>query len=761
MSCVWSQFVLRLAISRWGPNVTLNLTFPRKRMSPALLAALFASTAFIPFAEAQQAEPPLPAIQVSPAPKKPNHRLPKRNKRVDAKPRVRQAPPAATPAVANAASPNPEASRVAEIGGIVGAPTTVITAQDIARSPGQTVQDVLGTVPGIQLQSLYGGTNGVGTTVDMRGFGAFATANTLILVNGRRLNDVDLAGVDLSTIPLQSIERIEITRGNSGAVLYGDNAVGGVINIVTKTGAGGAPVSGRVEAGIGSFGQRFGNASATTNYGPWSTSTFVNAIHSDGYRQNNRLDQQAGSGELRYNTPDLKAFFNVSGDNQHLGLPGGRTVSPGTGVNQLLTDPRGAATPFDHADKQGINVTGGFTKTLWNGADFILDAGLRDKKQQGTYLSPFNENYVDTHLQTWSITPRLSIKNVMFGMPSKILTGIDFYDATYDSNRSEFQGLRPSHIYNLSQLTTAGYWQQTLGILPTTDFSYGARIQNTRVKAVDHYDPTAPTSAFSDAGDFPLNSSEFQHALHVGIEHRLTDNVTLFARAARAFRTPNVDERVGAGPQFDAFFNAISSNFALATQTSHDAEGGFRVHAGRLDWQTSIYDMHLKNEIHFDPFLGYNVNLDPTHRYGSETSMSLGITDTVRLRGGVAYTRAVFEEGAFRGNDVPLVSRVSGNLGVTWDIWQKYLTFDANVRAWSSRRMDNDQRADQPLIPANATVDLKLSGAYDRYFWSFSVNNVLNAFYYDYAVASQFTLGNFSAYPLPGRTYMLKIGATF
>ena len=75
--------------------------------------------------------------------------------------------------------------------------------------------------------------------------------------------------------------------------------------------------------------------------------------------------------------------------------------------------------------------------------------------------------------------------------------------------------------------------------------------------------------------------------------------------------------------------------------------------------------------------------------------------------------------------------------------------------------MDNDQFNIQPLIPPSATVDFKLSGAYDRYFWSLSVNNVFNVLYYDYAIASAFTPGAFSAYPLPGRTYMLKAGATF
>jgi iron complex outermembrane receptor protein len=171
--------------------------------------------------------------------------------------------------------------------------------------------------------------------------------------------------------------------------------------------------------------------------------------------------------------------------------------------------------------------------------------------------------------------------------------------------------------------------------------------------------------------------------------------------------------------------------------------------------------MDLENEIHFIPALFYNVNLDPTRRYGSETSASLRVSDTVTLRGGMAYTRAIFREGQFAGNDVPLVSRYTGNAGVTWNIWQNYLVFDATLRAWSERFMDNDQANTQSRIPASATADLKLSGAYDRFFWSVSVNNLFNALYYDYAIASTFTAGRFSAYPLPGRTYMVKAGATF
>lgn len=651
-----------------------------------------------------------------------------------------------------------------QFAGIVGASTSVITAQDIARSPAQSVQEIIAQTPGVQLTSLYGGVNGVGTTVDLRGFGAFATANSLVLINGRRLNDIDMAGVDLSTIPRDSIERIEITRGNSGAVLYGDNAIGGVINIVTKTGAGGPPVALRAEAGVGSFNQRLASVSSAVNSGPWSASFYGNGFKSDGYRVNNALDQRNGIGNITYSTPDLTAFLTLSGDDQKLGLPGGRFVDPSIGLNQLETDRRGTNTPFDYANKQGANATAGFTKSLWNGADLIVDGGVREKQQQAGFFGPtpfpsFSSSYVDTTLQTWSLTPRLSVKNTIFDIPSNILTGIDYYDATFHSNRSAFKGFAPIHVYDLSQQTLAGYWQQTIGLLPTTDFSYGARVQNTGLTARDRFDPNAP-GAF-DTQALPLDSSETQYALQLGLEHRLNDVFSLFGRAARAFRTPDVDERVASGPAFDAFFNPIPGNFTLKTQTSHDIEGGFRIKAGIFQMQSSIYNMDLVNEIHFDPVNFFNYNLDPTRRYGSETTASLRVSDSVLLRGAFSYTRAVFREGPFAGNDVPLVSPYTANAGVTWNVWQRYLMLDATVRYWSSRHMDNDQANTRPLIPANATFDFKLSGEYQRFFWSLSVNNVLNALYYDYAIASAFSEGRFSAYPLPGRTYVVKAGATF
>lgn len=712
-----------------------------------------------PAANAQQAAPDqLPPIDVSsPVDQTRTRARPVTDEESGSSRPVPNPPATGSPNVSSADDVSPNR----QFNGIVGASSTVITAEDIAHSPAQTIQEIIAQTPGVQLSTLYGGINGAETTVDLRGFGAFASSNTLVLVNGRRLNDLDLQGVDLSTIPRDSIERIEITRGNSGAVLYGDNAVGGVINIVTRTGIGGPPVSMRAEAGVGSFNQSMGSVSATTNSGPWSTSFYGAGIRSDGYRANNALDQQSGAGGLRYTTPEFTAYLNLSGDNRHLQFPGPRTVDPSIGLNELVTNRTGTDTPFDFGNKQDANITTGFTRTLWNGAELIVDGGYRNKKTQSDFLDgtdPFFFSFVDATLQTWSLTPRLSIKNSIFGLPSTILTGVDYYDYSYIQDHRNVAGGVPIHVYDLSQQTLGAYWQQTIGLLPTTDFSYGGRLQRTRVTATDQLNnaPGCAAEFSCDTQASPLDTSEVNHALHIGIEHRFNDGFAVFARAASAFRTPNIDERVGVGA-----FAAPVKTFDLKTQTSNDVEGGFRIKAGRFELQSSVYDMDLLNEIHFDPVNFVDTNLDPTRRYGSETSVSLRASDTVLLRGGFAYTRAVFREGPFAGNDVPLVSRATANAGITWNIWQNYLVADATVRYWGTRYMDNDNANTQPLIPADATVDFKLSGKYDRFFWSLSVNDVFNALYYDYAVASSFTPDRFAAYPLPGRTFLLKAGVTF
>ena len=96
--------------------------------------------------------------------------------------------------------------------------------------------------------------------------------------------------------------------------------------------------------------------------------------------------------------------------------------------------------------------------------------------------------------------------------------------------------------------------------------------------------------------------------------------------------------------------------------------------------QSSIYDMELTNELLFNPVGFFNYNLDPTRRTGSETSATFRASDTLLFRDGFAYTRAVFREGPFTGNDVPAgLAHYTASGGVTPE------PFGKNT-SWSTRR---------------------------------------------------------------------------
>lgn len=108
----------------------------------------------------------------------------------------------------------------------------VIDRKQIEESAASSLIDVLRSQAGIQIRDTMG--DGNRAAISLRGFGENSVNNTLVMVDGRRLNNPSISGPDLNSVPLGTIERIEILRG-AGTVLYGDQAVGGVINIITRT----------------------------------------------------------------------------------------------------------------------------------------------------------------------------------------------------------------------------------------------------------------------------------------------------------------------------------------------------------------------------------------------------------------------------------------------------------------------------------------------------------------------------------------------
>ncbi len=121
--------------------------------------------------------------------------------------------------------------KISEIGKVA----RVITAETLSKSQGRTLPEVLNNIAGITIGG-NGNNPGDVKSVFLRGASA---ANTLILIDGIPVNDAsEISGeYNISAIPVDQVERVEILKGGN-STLYGSDAVAGVINIITKKGAG-------------------------------------------------------------------------------------------------------------------------------------------------------------------------------------------------------------------------------------------------------------------------------------------------------------------------------------------------------------------------------------------------------------------------------------------------------------------------------------------------------------------------------------------
>ena len=284
------------------------------------------------------------------------------------------------------------------VGGIAGASTTIITSAEIERAPQSTLQDILSREAGIQTNSLYGGVNGTGTAVDMRGFGVTAPSNTLVLVDGRRFNDSDIAGFRFQPDsaqqhrphrdhPRQQRRRALRRRRGRRRHQYRDQE------------------RRRREAECADRGQpsaRSTPARAKVSVQrllqwAWSAAAFGNAFRSDGYRANNKTRQNQAVGDFRYTTNEGSVFFNISGDDLRQRLPGPRNILNGrSSVSSTNTSPTGAEPTRRSTirNRQNMAMRGGVTRKLWNGAELTVDGSFRQKHTQWRLLRAVNTLFV-------------------------------------------------------------------------------------------------------------------------------------------------------------------------------------------------------------------------------------------------------------------------------------------------------------------------------------------------------------------------------
>jgi iron complex outermembrane receptor protein len=616
---------------------------------------------------------------------------------------------------------------------------TVITAKQVAESAARTLPQLLSQEAGIVTRDNTGSPD---SQIDLRGFGITGDQNTLVLLNGQRLNEFELTTIGWSAIPLDSIERIEILRG-SGSVLYGGGATGGTINIITKTPPQGAKAA-SVGGSAGTYGTGEVRANASTAGQNAGVNVFASNLVSDNYRDNNRLEQKNANASARLFGPQGDLGLVIDADSQNLRLPGARTAA------QVETDPRGTATPDDFATRDGARASLEGSYDLGFGR-LAGDLGYRDVTRTSFLKDPSGggfDTFTETHSKVWSFTPRLKIPYSAGKAQSTLVVGVDVDYWDYLSKRAVSRDqidTNPTAHVTATQRDASAFAQHNTAFDTGTKLTLGLRWQRTTMAAADSVNPAAYASGSKTSN--PL-------AWEVGVRQDLSSATAVYARAGQSFRLPTVDEVYAqfGGPVFDAIVTLLDP------QTSHDYEVGAERRSGALRVRASAFAIYLTNEIFFFVPTFSNINLPPTYRRGVELDASAAVSPGVSLFANVSITDARFREGAVSGIDlsgkvVPLVPRWKANAGVAWQLAPQ-TRFSGVARYVGSQYYDNDlDNTFGTRMPPYTVVDVKFTQAVDRLTLGIAINNLLNKFYYSYAVSSR-SSPTFNAYPQADTTFL-------
>lgn len=628
----------------------------------------------------------------------------------------------------------------------------VIDREQIGQSPARNISELLAaSVPGLHVRSLSGNPFTEGT-IDLRGFGPAAGQNTLILVDGRRLNDVDLSSTDIGGISLASIERIEVQPGG-GSVLYGDGASGGTINIITRQAT---ENGGSISLTTASFDTKGATASAQLASKAVSLSLFGQHMDTDGYRDNSDVRRDTLGTNLRFKVaPDQEGFLLINGSRIDSRLSGARTTDPALSQDELHDDPRGTRTPNDWADEERHQIVAGWQAQITDNMAVVIDGSHRLKEQWSFFDYGFGfSDYLNTELASISATPRLQVSYRTGPVSHDLKAGYDWYRTDYVSRRGQAPGTAAVHDIGIDAETSSPYLFQTSRWDETT-VSLGARQSRVKQSGRDIYDATAPGGMF-DSEAAPGSQHFTAEMYEGGISQALTPALTASIGASRSVRLGTVDETY----EYNALF--LREFSPLRPQVGRNIEGSlvFAQDGSRLS--ATVYHQKLRNEIQFNPVLRTNDNLDPTLRRGITVGASTRLLETVTISGSLTEQRAEFREGSNKDNDVPLVPRRLGHLNVHWQTTPMW-SISLSDTYTGSQFFDNDQSNDfGQKIPAFHRVDSRLGFKWQQLQAGFTVTNLTDEEdSFTYGVRSNSTPDRYNAYPLPDREYRLDVGLSF
>jgi len=604
----------------------------------------------------------------------------------------------------------------------------IIDAKRIAASTATTLPELLARTAAIHVRNNSGSPD---SQMDMRGFGITGDQNTLVLLDGIRINQNDLGSTPLSAIPLNAIERIEILPGG-GAVQYGGGASGGTINIITR-GPRRGDKTGALLVGAGSLAAEQLRASVTAAGEEMGLSLSASHQGGDGYRNNNRLRQDSVAGDLRLfaNRSDLAIKFG--GDQQRLGLPGARDE------DQFVSDPRGATNSSDWSKQDGGYVT--FQgRTDLGRAELAADLGWRDQRSEASY--PSLGSYLEVKSGSATFSPRMRWTGELDDRDASIVAGLDLADWDYHRRigGSAETIASPLSRTDGSQRNAALYAQGNVMVASATKLTAGVRVQRVRNEL---------TNSFGGFGSLQRQSLSVR-AGEVGLHHGLTPKLAVFGKLGTSFRLATVDEN-----------GYTASGELLEPQTARQGEAGMEFRQNGAKLRATLYLMNLDKEIYFSPLVvpyGANTNLSPTRRKGLEIRSAIALTNRVDLAADLAWLSARFRTGTYggidvSGRDIPLVPRSVATLRAVWKPATNSRV-SAAITHTGSQRYDNDQAGTFPrAMPAYTVVDAKLVHDFGGWTLSLIASNLFDKHYYSYGIVDSYACSTrVCVYPQVGRT---------
>ena len=628
----------------------------------------------------------------------------------------------------------------------VPANVTVIDEEGIRSSNAKTVVDLLRSEEGIVVRDLLG--HGKTAQVDLRGFGETGPYNTLVLVDGRRVNEIDLSGVDWTQIPLEQIERIEIVRG-TGTVLYGDNAVGGVINIITKIPSEKLTVVGGAVAG--SYSRNKEQFSVTGGGRNLTVSLFASYDSTDGYRDNGEFRAKDVGGKIVFDPTELLSL-NLSGSyhSDEYGLPGPLTEE------KVKVDRKSTTNPLDEAEGTDQYLKLGCTTDLENYGSIVADVSYRDGKSEAQFPDPTAvfPQASNTDSETWAVTPRYVWDGELYNHPNTLIIGIDFYWSEQDI-RSFGGFLIPlttqTGVSNIERDSCGIYFNNQFSLLENLIFSLGARHERVAYNYTVRDLSPAPLAPLDHA------VTERENAYSVGLTFLYSGKSSVFARANRSLRFPLTDEVV----IYDFLTGKIRANTALKPQRGQHYEVGVRHYvAPDIQARFTLFHAEIDDEIFYNPSTFTNENHPETLHQGIEVGTKVDLLKRLAVFGNYTYEKARFEKNPYKNNDIPAVPRHKANLGFRIHDTIPGLIFSADYNYVGSSYAISDQANDFEKLEHHYTINARLSYEWKMLKAFVGVNNITDQTYSEYAVMDSFlTRRNF--YPAPERNWIAGLEIIF